>query len=333
MSKHGRVRLTERAMDLARELLGTNPTPARVEKFLEAAFTRVKEVPMPLDDQDRDLGRTVHRAHAHAELLNRDSPENLEAALGNLDEAAQRRSANARDRLQDKIAENEARGLHRNAPPPEEEPVETSPSMPYVPADPAEPPTNAPLAVAPAPLAAPAAPEPADDAAAIDAAKRTGLGRVAVVAESLERRVLQKMPAIRAAGRSLKTLEDAADVLIAELQPNHQDALRQVCQEHGLANWVVLLGAAARMADLQELNAGEFEDAWLNRQSARGTATSIKEEICQMCGGVLPPDPVRKNRVACCNNHGSNRLDHTAGCALAQRQMVKGSWVTVPTPA
>lgn len=338
MSHRGRVKLLESSMLLAEVLLDGNPTPKRVDGLLLELQTRrerMKEADMPLDEQDRELGRRPLRAQEHAEILQAQAPAHLrdeahiELAVAGVNESRQRRDAEGRQRVQEKIAENEARGLHRNAPALEEEAVETPGSEQREQPEPA--PADPPVAVAPAPVAPAPAPEPPSDAEAIEAAKVAGLRRVSQVAEGLERKTLQRMPAIRAAGRTLKTLEEAADVLIAELQPNHQDALRQVCDEHGLANWVVCLGAIARMADLQELNAGEFEDAWLNRQTARsGTAASAREERCQMCDGVIPPDPIRKNRVACCNRHGSGQVEHTAGCPLASLQMVKGKWVTVP---
>lgn len=315
MSHKGRVKLTDRAMELAKKLLGANPTPARLEKLLE----QMKETPMPLDEQDRDLGRTVHRSIQDPQ-----------------------KQREARERLEDRIAANRAMGLDPQAPPIEETAVETTPAGPrdfdsidaateafkkaYTTPDPD-------IALAPAPVAPPAAPEPASEADAIEAAKSAGLRRVNEIAEALERKTLQRMPELRNAGRSLKSLDDAASVLIAELDLGDRDAIVQVCQEHGLANWVVLLGAVKRMADLQELNAGEFQDSWLNRQTTGGTPASSKQEMCVMCGGQIPPDPVRKNRIACCNKHGSGFAEHTAGCPLASLQMVKGKWVTVPVTA
>lgn len=277
----------------------------------------------PVDEDDIEKGRTPYRAREHAVHLNRNTPENLDAALSSLTEAQQRHAIQGQERLADRIATNEASGLHRTAPVTEEDPPMTDTERPT-----------------PSPESAVSDPPTQDDAdaAEIERRKAVGIRRTRDVAEGLERGVLQRMPTLRLHGRSLKTLEDAAEVLIAELQPIHQDSIRQVCQEHSMDAWVLILGAVARMADLQELHAGEFEEHWKNRQSAGGTAASAKVEVCQMCGGELPPDPVRRNRTACCSRHGSGQVQHTqpgestsqpGGCPLRHRQMVKGAWVTV----
>lgn len=329
MSRSKVVKIGDAIADKVRTLLGgQNPTPKRIETLLEELEQRraapPPEAPMPLDPGDIEQGRTVHRPQEHARILNQGDPENLRAALENLDDAERSRASEARERLNDRIAANEAKGLHRTAPPIEEETVEEPPIAQMTAADAAE-------LISP-PLAHPeTASIPTDEADAIEAVKRAGLRKTRDVAEHLERGALAKLPRLRSAGRSLKTLEEAADALIAELEPNHIDAILQVCQEHGLPNWVVILGAIARMADLQELNAGEFRDEWVNRPSSRvGTSTAPKIEVCQLCAQVIPG--ARKGQVACCNAHGSGKVEHTAGCPLAHVQMVKGQWTTVAVP-
>lgn len=323
-----RLKLEVPVLQVVESLLGgQRPTAKRLLTLLGELTqrrARMEEAKMPLDEQDVDLGRTPYRARAHAEQLNPD-PANLDAALGNLTDAEQRRAATSRERLNDTIAANEARGLHRTAPPIEEDPAVVDPERPNQPtSDPAvsDPPIDrggGPSTTSPAQL----------EVDEIERRKTAGIRRTREVAEGLERGVLQRMPTLGLQGRSLKTLEGAAEVLIAELQPNHQDAIRQVAREYQMDAWVVILGAVARMADLQELHAGEFEDHWKNRQGSGATPASAKAEICQMCGGEMPPDPVRRNRQFCCNRHGSEQIEHTEGCALASRKMVTGAWVTV----
>lgn len=284
---------------------------------------------MPLDPGDIEQGRVPLRARDHAQIIQdltdprlRD-PSAVETAEIGVDERRRALAAESREVIQDKIAANEAKGLHRTAPPIEEEAAE-SPSQ-AVPSIEIERGPQAPQGLMDADA------QSGDEAAAIESLKRTGLRKTRDVAEHLERGALAKLPKLRSAGRSLKTLEEAADVLIAELEPNHIDAILQVCQEHGLPNWVVILGAIARMADLQELNAGEFRDEWVNRPSSRvGTSAAPKIEVCQLCGQVIPG--ARKGQVACCNAHGSGKVEHTAGCPLVHVQMVKGAWVTVAVP-
>lgn len=317
-----RLKLDAPVLQVVESLLGgQRPTAKRLLDLLGELTqrrARMEEATMPLDEQDVELGRTPYRARAHAAQLNPD-PANLDAALGNLTDAAERRAADSRDRLHDTIAANEARGLHRTAPPIEEDPTvdtkrpdETDAVLPSFPGE-----------LPPQPNA-----QSGDEIAEIERRKSAGIRRTREVAEGLERGVLQRMPTLGLQGRSLKTLEGAAEVLIAELQPNHQDAIRQVAQEYQMDAWVVILGAVARMADLQELHAGEFEEHWKNRQGSGATPASAKAEICQMCGGEMPPDPVRRNRQFCCNRHGSDQIEHTEGCALASRKMVQGAWVT-----
>ena len=323
-----RLKLEAPVLQVVESLLGgQRPTAKRLLGLLGELTQRrgrMEEANMPLDDQDRELGRVPHRARAHAELLNRDNPDNLDAALGNLSDAEQRQAHEAAERLADRIAENEAKGLHRHAPALEEDPTMDADRPNHPKPDPPLP--DPPIDSGGGPSTTSSAQLEADE---IERRKTAGIRRTREVAEGLERGVLQRMPVLGLQGRSLKTLEGAADVLIAELQPNHQDAIRQVAQEYQMDAWVVILGAVARMADLQELHAGEFEEHWKQRQGSGATAASAKAEICQMCGGEIPPDPVRKNRVACCNRHGSNQVEHTEGCALSALKMVKGRWVTV----
>src|SRR5207247_8195189 len=80
---------------------------------------------MPLDPEDIEKGRQIFRPGDLAERLNAENPENLEAAHANLAEARGRQTEEARERLADRIAANEAHGLHRNAPSIEETPVDT----------------------------------------------------------------------------------------------------------------------------------------------------------------------------------------------------------------
>ena len=85
----------------------------------------------------------------------------------------------------------------------------------------------------------------------------------------------------------------------------------------------MILGQVVRAADLNELAAGEFSPDWLN-QDGRGAAVS-QGERCLECGHAIPN--ARKGQVACCNNHGSNKTEHTAGCPLEHVAMLRGQWV------
>lgn len=243
----------------------------------------------PVDQDDREAGRTPHRRVAPLDP-----------------EEAQRR-------LAERMEANQAMGLNPNA-----APIEDVPGASALAVEGAEVPHIIPLGDS-----------IPDDAEAIERLKATGLPRTRQVFEERERRVLQQMPVLRAAGRTLRTLEEAAEVLIAELQPNEQDEIRQCCQENDLANWVVILGSVSRMAALKELHAGEFDPDWRNRGSGGAGKATAREEVCEMCGGLIPPDPIRRGRRFCCSRHGSEQVAHSEGCALASRQMVKGAWVTV----
>ena len=167
------------------------------------------------------------------------------------------------------------------------------------------------------------------DTAVIDALKRVGLAKTRELVATRERQGLQRLPAIRASGSRLRTLEEAAEVLIAELEPNHQDAIAQIVLEIGHPNWVIILGAVARMADLQELHAGDFQADWTNRGAGQ-TKVTAKQEVCEVCAGLIPPDPVRRGRKFCCSRHGSGQIAHSDDCPNADRQMKMGQWVTVP---
>src|SRR5437016_14479406 len=94
------IRITGDLAEKIRTLLnGANPTPKRVDALLaelEARRQPREEIPMPLDKEDLDKGRTVFRPGELAERLNADDPENLEAARANLAEGRERRTQEAK---------------------------------------------------------------------------------------------------------------------------------------------------------------------------------------------------------------------------------------------
>jgi hypothetical protein len=143
--------------------------------------------------------------------------------------------------------------------------------------------------------------------------------------EARRRKVLQRpVAAMRRASR-IENLTEAARVLIAELDPRQQEAIDQVATENGWPPWVVVLGAVARSADLQELIAGDMRPEWLN-QSDHVEKAAAEVAKCVRCGGVIP-NP-RRGQVACCSRHGSGQDEHSDGCALAHLKAVGDGWFT-----
>lgn len=161
---------------------------------------------------------------------------------------------------------------------------------------------------------------PEDDAegAAIDARKKEYAEHDQRVRETLLARPTSMLKRSRIA-----SLNEAADILLRELDPPHADRIREIARENGWEPWVVILGQVVRAADLNELAAGEFSPEWLNR-TGRDSAVSATE-TCLMCGYAIPG--ARKGQTACCNDHGSGKVDHTEACVLGHVVLFKGQWV------
>lgn len=112
-----------------------------------------------------------------------------------------------------------------------------------------------------------------------------------------------------------RTLDAAADLLLAMMEPAHQDQVRQVADEHSWPVWVLLLGSTARVADQMELHACEMNPDWLN--APRGARPADKTVMCEFSGcGWLIPHPNRGQRF-CCSAHGSDKPWHSDGCPVA----------------
>ena len=123
----------------------------------------------------------------------------------------------------------------------------------------------------------------------------------------------------------IDSLREAADVLLAQLQPNQSDRVREIAEENGWESWVVVLGAIARAADLQELAAGEMDPEWLNNPG-KVDASVRAQPKCVRCGHEIPN--ARKGQVACCSLHGSDKDLHSEGCTLSAIMKIHdGTWV------
>ena len=141
-----------------------------------------------------------------------------------------------------------------------------------------------------------------------------------------DQRVREKLlarPASTLKRGRIASLNEAAEILLRELDLGHADRVREIARENGWEPWVVILGQVVRAADLNELAAGEFSPEWLNRDG-RETAVSSKE-ICLMCGHAIPG--ARKGQSACCSRHGSGKVEHNDDCPLTHVVMFKGQWV------
>lgn len=280
-----------------------------------------------MDQTDLEKGRIPLRVRDLAEAIN-EGPA-LVSALEELDQGAARRAQEAHRQLAEKVEANRAAGLDPRRPPVEEDVIVTTPLE----GDETRSPGNLPDPPTPPPAEGVPDPDPRQEGDRIDTVLSRATARVAERHEAAQRRALQALPRILRAGSRERTLEESAEILIAELQPGEQDSIRNVMQDDQLPNWAILLGAVRRIVAINELNAGDFDPDWLSRDPRQPTAGRARAEICQTCGGEMPPHPVLRNRVACCNKHGSGFIDHTEGCALAHRQMRAGQWVTVGQPA
>jgi hypothetical protein len=148
--------------------------------------------------------------------------------------------------------------------------------------------------------------------------------------EKLERGALRRLGTLKRRATRLETLTDAAEALIGELDQNHQEAIRMVGDDMGLPAWVVILGAVARLADLKELNAGEFNQEWLSKDARASEARKdTVAPTCMMCHLEIPNG--RRGQQACCNAHGSGRPEHSPGCPLAEHVLFQGRWTKVRT--
>lgn len=111
------------------------------------------------------------------------------------------------------------------------------------------------------------------------------------------------------------TLDGAAELLLAMMEPGHQDHVRQVADENAWPVWVLLLGSTARVADQMELHACEVNPDWLN--APRAARPADKVVLCEFPGcGESIPKPGRGQRF-CCSAHGSDKPWHSDGCPVA----------------
>lgn len=165
-----------------------------------------------------------------------------------------------------------------------------------------------------------------DDAEEISRLKAEGLSRFRETIDRTERKALHEVSSLKGRPRSLATLEDAASILIAELEPGAQDALRQFCLEAHVEPWVVAVASMQRVADLQEFTGLDFTDRQLNRGDTVGKSVVAPGE-CQRCGVTIPPNPEKRGQLFCCSFHGSERDDHSPGCPGEHVVMVRGRWV------
>lgn len=132
--------------------------------------------------------------------------------------------------------------------------------------------------------------------------------------ERLRERILKRPLAglIRKPGR-LETLDEAANILIAELDASQRDRVEEIARENGFPVWVVVLGSVARAADLQELASGEFKPDWLSK-GADSTTKMAGAILCQRCQHEIPN--ARRGQQFCCSRHGSEKDDHNDDCPL-----------------
>jgi hypothetical protein len=302
MPRKNRLSLPATVRDRLTEALGgKKPTADRLIKLIEQ-----RRGESAMDKEDHEHDRQPMSPEAIAGLVQERTPGLIDVgeALENAEAARRRRVALGTERVQDRIAEHRERGLDPNAPPEDPEAAKLAEE-------------GVGNAVDPTPAAAPPAVEAPADRSAI-------LNKAVGVFDRREREVLQRMPQIASGQSRAMSLDQAAELIIAELQPNEVDAIRQVCSEEGLDPWVVVAGALKRQAQLQELHAGEFDPEWRNKRG--DTRATQREQKCEACGGVLPSE-ARRGQKFCCSNHGSGRFDHNDGCALSHIEMRQGRWI------
>lgn len=133
----------------------------------------------------------------------------------------------------------------------------------------------------------------------------------------------QPVSTLRKASR-IETLTEAATILLAELDPPQRDLILQIAAENTWPPWVVVLGAVARAADLQELMAGEFKPEWMS-QSEKSEHVIAGDAKCLQCHGAIPN--ARRGQLYCCSKHGSEQFEHSEDCGLGYRQFLNGSWI------
>lgn len=123
----------------------------------------------------------------------------------------------------------------------------------------------------------------------------------------------------------IETLTEAAHILLAELDAQQRDRVLEISQENSWPPWVVVLGAVARSADLQELLTGDFKEDWLSRPERSEHAAPAGAK-CEVCGGTIPD--ARRGQRFCCSAHGSEKTWHSEGCALSYLTKTDaGSWI------
>lgn len=153
---------------------------------------------------------------------------------------------------------------------------------------------------------------------------RAGIESFRAFDESRRKAIMQRpVSALRGAGR-LETLSQAAGILLAELDPGQRDRVLEIAEENGWPPWVVVLGAVARSADLQELLSGEMKPEWLSTPE-RTERVAVGEAKCEACGAAIPG--ARRGQKFCCSAHGSEKDGHSEGCPCSYMVLTNGSWV------
>lgn len=144
--------------------------------------------------------------------------------------------------------------------------------------------------------------------------------------ESIERKAVARLPGLmRRQGGKAGTLAEAAEILLAEMQPNHQDQVRNAATDLNWPVWAVVLGAVAHMADLQELANGNVEEAWINDGETRTRKLAVTK--CELCKGVIPT-PLAGQRF-CCSAHGVGKDAHSDGCPCSHVVKARGEWLVI----
>lgn len=146
--------------------------------------------------------------------------------------------------------------------------------------------------------------------------------------ETVERKAIARLPGAMRASTRAGSLDDAARMLLAEMQPNHQDAVQRTSEDLGWPLWAVILGAVAHVADLQELAGGNVEAHWIDGTRPGTSSRRTAPSTCIRCLAEIPD--ARPGQQACCNLHGSGKDEHSEGCRLKHRLRVKGEWVDIP---
>lgn len=146
------------------------------------------------------------------------------------------------------------------------------------------------------------------------------------VDDTMRRKVLKRPLAglLRKPSR-LETLDEAANILIDELDPQQRDRVEEIARENGFPVWVVVLGSVSRAADLQELASGDFKSEWLNKGTTSDTTKPQAAPKCMHCGFEIPG--ARRGQQACCSRHGVNQDAHNEDCPIKHVVKIGERWV------